>query len=138
MNYWFVNLPREDMEHCIKIGTFGLNSKQSMARIEPGDAVICCVTKEKPWKIIGFGEITTAMYVDDKPVFRKSGGFWYRFDFKAESLSNDQEIDALSLMSEFSFVTNYLYWPVYFKGGIKSISKEDYDLARSKHSLLKT
>jgi ribosomal protein L14 len=131
VNYWIVTLPREDMEHCIKIGTFGLNAKQSMGSIEPADRIVCCVTKEKPWKAIAFGEITSNMYVDDKQIFKKPGGYWYRFDFKAESLDKEQEIDVQELMGDFSFVTNHLYWPVYFKGGVKKIAETDWNLLKT-------
>lgn len=129
LNYWIVALPREDMEHCISVGTIGLNSKQSMGSIEPGDQIVCCATKEKPWKILGLGEATSSFYVDDKPIFKKSGGFWYRFDFKI--LAKQLEADFQVLVEDFSFVTNPAYWPVYFKGSIKRITKDDWAMIKS-------
>ncbi len=126
MNYWIITLPREDMSHCIQIGTFGLNTKQALGRMKAGDKIVCCVTKEKPWKIVALGESTSEMFVDDKPIFKKPGGFYYRFNFSAKRLSSGDEINMEELMPNLSFITNIAYWPVYFKGGVKTIAEKDW------------
>jgi predicted RNA-binding protein len=71
LNYWIVALPREDMEHCIKIGTFGLNRKYVLGRIQPGDKLACYITKE--CKIISFGEVTSEYCMDTKKIFKEDG-----------------------------------------------------------------
>lgn len=126
MSKWIICLPREDMEHCIQIGTFGLSSKQSLSRVKIGDEVSCCVTREKPWKLIAFGKATSELFIDDAPVFRKEGRFYYRFSFDAVRLDSGKEVDLQQLLPSLSFVSNILHWPIYFKGGIKSISEEDW------------
>lgn len=128
MNYWILTLPRLDMEHCIKLKTFGLNSKQRLGQMAEGDRILCCVTGEKPWKIIAIGKVLTSYYVDDKPIFRKPGGFWYRFDFDAKQFRPDGEIDFQALLAQLSFITNLNYWPVYFKGGVKGITEHDWEI----------
>jgi len=64
MNHWIICLPREDMEHCIKLGTFGLNRKHTLGQVKAGDKVACYITKES--KIIALGEATSDYYLDDK------------------------------------------------------------------------
>jgi hypothetical protein len=63
MNYWIISLPRPDMEHCIQIGTFGLNRKYIIGAAKPSDKVACYITKEN--KIIAIGEITSNYYSRD-------------------------------------------------------------------------
>lgn len=126
LNYWIVALPREDMEHCIKIGTFGLNKK--VAGIAPGDKIACCVSKEKPWKLIALAEVTSELYTDNKRIFKKEGHYFYRFDLKGRQLPAKEEPDFQALLPDLSFITHLVYWPVYFKGGIKRIEKHDWEL----------
>jgi len=64
VNYWLLALPPEHIEHCITIGTFGLNRKHIMGRVKTGDKVACYAHKDR--KIIGLGEATSDYYVDEK------------------------------------------------------------------------
>jgi predicted RNA-binding protein len=124
MNYWIIALPREDMMHCIKLGTFGLSRKWVLGKVKKGDKVACYVTKE--CKLIALGEATTDYYLDDKKVFKASGDFPDRFDFKAKLLGTDSEIDIKTMVDDLSFITNKLYWSVYFRTGVVQISEKDW------------
>ncbi len=124
MNYWLLCLPREDLERCIKVGTFGLSRKHILGHVQEGDAVACCAGKGD-WKIVALGSATSNYYVDDKKIFLKEGFFPDRFNFDAESL--DPEIDLMAVIDRLSFVTNMAYWAVYFRNGIVKMSKADWD-----------
>lgn len=130
VNYWIIALPREDMEQCIKVGTFGLNRKYLLGKVEKGDKVVCYATKEN--RIIGIGEVTKPYYMDNKKIFKADGLFPDRIDFNAKSLSSNEEIDIKSLVDDLIFITNKVYWTVFFKGAIKQIPKKDWDLINSK------
>ncbi|MBX9688712.1 MAG: hypothetical protein K2X27_18540 [Candidatus Obscuribacterales bacterium] len=67
MRNWLICLPRADMEHCIKIGKFGLNRKHIMGGIKEGDGVVCCASKD--WKILAVGRATSQYYLDTAKVF---------------------------------------------------------------------
>lgn len=127
MRYWLICLPREDLEHCIKNGVFGLSRKNSLGNVREGDKIACCAGKGD-WKVIGFGSATSDYYVGDEKVFLKEGFFPDRFDFKAEKLRSNQEIDLMSVIDQLSFVTNVGYWAVFFRNGIAQMSKEDWQL----------
>lgn len=128
MNYWLICLPREDLDRCIEIGTFGLGRKNIIAGVKKGDKVVCCAGKGD-WKIIALGEATSDYYLDDKSVFLKQGSYVDRFRFKATHLQ--PELDLHSVIDRLSFVTNLAYWAVYFRNGIAKISKDDWNLINS-------
>jgi predicted RNA-binding protein len=134
LNYWIIALPREDMEHCIKIGTFGLNRKGTLGRVKTGDKVACYITKEN--KIIALGEATSDYYMDDKRIFKAAGMFPDRFDFKATSLGADKEIDIKSMVDDLSFITNKYYWSVYFRTGVAQIHQADWELINKRLSMV--
>lgn len=125
MNYWLICLPRPDLDHCIKTGTFGLSRKHIIGDVKLGDKVVCCAAKGD-WKFVATGEATSDYYIDDSPVFLKSGTFPDRFDFKADRLP--EEIDLMQVIDKLSFVTNLAYWAVYFRNGIAKLTKSDWDL----------
>lgn len=127
MNYWLICLPREDLEHCMRMGTFGLGRKHILGHVVTGDGVVCCAGKGD-WKIIGQGTAISDYYVDAKKIFLKDGTFPDRFDFKAEKLPNERQVDLISLIDQLSFVGNLAYWAVFFRNGIVKISKQDWDL----------
>lgn len=127
MNYWLLCLPREDLEHCMRKGTFGLARKHILGNVSKGDAVVCCAGKGD-WKIIGLGAATSDYYVDDTKVFLKEGYFPDRFDFAAEKLAREREVDVMSIVDDLSFVKNVAYWAVFFRNGIARMSKADWDL----------
>jgi hypothetical protein len=127
MNYWLLCLPREDLEQCMKVGTFGLGRKHILGSVAKGDAVVCCAGKGD-WKIIGIGTTTSDYYVDDKPVFLKEGYFPDRFDFEATKLPHDREFDVMQIIDQLSFVKNVAYWAVFFRNGIAKLSKSDFEL----------
>jgi len=127
MNYWLICLPRADMEHCMKVGTFGLSRKNVISNVQKGDAVVCCAGKGD-WKVVGTGHTTGDYYVDDKRTFLKDGYFPDRFDFQAKKLSKDAELDVMSLLDQLSFVKDLAYWAVFFRNGIVRLSKDDWNL----------
>jgi len=129
MKYWFLTLPRPDMEHCIKVGTFGLSRKHLLGKVSKGDKVVCCASKD--WQIIATGEATSGYYLDDKPIFLKEGTFPDRFDFQAGSLSSLEELPLKEVIDQLGFVTNLAYWAVYFRTGIVEISKADWDVVKN-------
>lgn len=126
MNYWLICLPREDMEHCIKIGTFGASRKASLALAKKGDKVVCYITKE--CKIIATGELTSDYYMSDDNVFRSKADFPDRFDFKASLLGPKQELEIKTMVDDLSFITNKLFWSVFFRLSNRKLTKQDYDL----------
>lgn len=125
MSYWIICLPREDMLHCLRIGTFGLGRRQTICNVEKGDKVVCIVTREKEWKIVGIGDVVSDYYVDDKSIFQKEGIFPDRFDFMAEPLK--REVPFSALVGTMSFITKPEYWNVYFRTGIVKISSSDWN-----------
>lgn len=124
MNYWLICLPRTDLEHCIKIGTFGLSRKHILGSVKKGDVLLCCAGKGD-WKFIATGQITSDYYVDDSSIFLKQGDFCNRFDFDATYLP--KEIGLMTLIDELSFVTNLATWAVYFRNGIVKLTKADWE-----------
>lgn len=127
MNYWLLCLPRKDLEHCAKIGTFGLARKHILGQVSEGDPVVCCAGKGD-WKILGFGTATSPYYMSDSSVFLKEGSFPDRFDFNAKLLSKEDEIDLMTIIDQLSFVSNLAFWAVYFRNGIVKLSESDYKL----------
>ena len=125
MNNWIIALPRPDMEHCIKIGKFGKTSKMGIGKVKAGDRVACYVTGE--CKIIAFGKATSDYYMDDTNVFRAEGEFPDRFDFKADLVGKQREINIKTIVDDLAFITNKLYWSVFFRTGIKQIPDKDWD-----------
>lgn len=128
MRYWMLSLPRADITQCIKVGTFGLARKYVLGRVSEGDGIACCASKE--WKIITLGTATSGYYMDDRKIFLRDGNFPDRFDFQAELLPDEQEIDLMKIIDKLSFVTNLAYWSVYFRSGIVEMSQEDWNLIR--------
>lgn len=127
MNYWFVCLPRQDLEHCIKVKKFGLSRRHVISNVAKGDSIVCCAGKGD-WKIIGLGVVESDYYIDDTKVFLKEGFFPDRFDFKAEKLSENQELCLMTIIDKLSFVKNLAYWAVFFRNGIVKMSKSDWEM----------
>lgn len=127
MNYWLLCLSREDLEHCMEVGTFGLARKHILGAVEKNDLVACCAGKGD-WKIIALGSATSDYYIDDKRVFLKEGDFPDRFDFQAVKLPKDHELDVMSVIDKLSFVSNLAYWAVFFRNGIVRMSRQDWEL----------
>ena len=127
MNYWFLCLPRADMEQCMAVGTFGLNRKFILGQVAEGDKVICCAGRGD-WKIIGYGTASSNYYVDDRKIFLSDGLFPDRFDFTATKLSTAKELDVKSIIDQLGFVKDLAYWAVFFRNGIVKMSKLDWDL----------
>jgi len=118
-------LPRQDIEHCIKIGTFGLERHNIIAKVAAEDKIVCCASKGE-WKILAVGHATSDYYVDTETVFLKPGLFPDRFNFTAQRLP--AEVDLLPLLDQLGFVTNLSYWAVFFRNGMAKMSKEDWEL----------
>lgn len=126
MNYWIICLPREDMEHCIKINKFGLNRNYLLGQMQVGDQVACYVSKE--FKVIAFGEITEPYYVDDSEIFRGASLFPDRIGFKAHRLPKRTEIEFKPLVNKLSFIKDKVHWAVSLRRGVCRIDKYDWDL----------
>jgi predicted RNA-binding protein len=124
MNYWMICLPREDMEHCIKKGVFGATRCGPLKNAKKGDKLVCYISKE--CKIIALGELTSDYYMSDENVFRSEGSFPDRFNFKANLLGRDKEIDIKSTIDDLTFVTNKACWSVFFRLSNRRIPKEDF------------
>jgi len=124
MRYWLLSLPREDMEHCIKKGVFGLRRKHTISNVREGDKIGCYVTKE--YKVIALGEATSDYYMDDEKVFRTEGHFIDRFNFKAPKLA--PELNFMDIIDQLSFIKNLAYWSVYLRNGIVEMSAKDWEL----------
>lgn len=133
MNYWLLCLPREDLEHCMKKKVFGLARKHTLGQVAKGDRIACCVTKGD-WKVIALGTALSDYYIDDTDVFLKTGSFSHRFDFTSDKLPKEREFDIISVIDQLSFVTNLVYWAVFFRNGIAKMSKKDWELLNSKIS----
>ncbi len=126
LNYWIIALPRPDMERCLDVGTFGMNYPYLLNRIEVGDKVVFCASKE--WLIIADGTITKPYYVSSKRVFlSQSGAFEHRLDFEAKRLEPEHQVDFRSLVAELSFIQNPAKWGPYFMHPIRQMSREDYE-----------
>lgn len=129
MNYWIIALPRDKMLHCIDVGTFGLNRKFVLGRMEPGDRIACYVTKE--FKIVAFGEVTEPYYIDDEKVFPWASGsqmFVDRIKFKAQKLDKNLELNFIDYLDKMSFIKNIVYWSAHFNGSVVQISQKDWEL----------
>ncbi len=124
MNYWMICLPREDMDHCLKIGTFGATRKVGIGKARKGDKVVCYVTKD--CKVIAVGELTSDYYMADDEIFKAEGVFPDRFNFKAQKLGPEKEIDIKSIVDELGFITNKAYWSVFFRLSNRQLPKEDF------------
>lgn len=127
MKYWIVSLPREDTEHCLKLGTFGRTQKHVLGKVQEGDKLAFYVTKDR--KIVAHGTVTKSYYYDEKKIFKADGIFPHRFDFIAQKLSNEAEF--MTIIDKMSFITNLAYWSVYLRLGLKEISPEDWKLIQS-------
>lgn len=119
-----IALPRADMEHCIKIGTFGLRRKLSIQKVKKGDQIACYVTGEM--KIVAVGEAISDYYLDDSNVFLKNDAIVDRFNFKVEKLK--QEISFTAYLDQWSWITNLAHWAVYFRVGIVQMKQRDWDM----------
>ena len=124
MRYWLLSLPREDMEHCVKIGIFGLRRKNTISRVLTGDKIACYITKE--YKVIALGEAISDYYLDDEQVFRTSGHYIDRFKFKAKKLAT--ELNFMDFVDKLSFIKNLAYWSVFLRNGIVEMSEKDWHL----------
>lgn len=133
MNYWLICLPREDIEHCMNLGTFGLSRKHIVNQVKKGDSVLCCAGKGD-WKVIGTGAATSDYYLSVDKVFLKDDYFPDRFDFTSTLLSADDELDLKPILSELNFVKDLKYWAVFFRNGIVKLTEEDYLLIRERIS----
>lgn len=129
MNYWILALPRVDMEHCIKVGVFGLKRKNQLDKMKSGDKLVLLATKEA--KVLGFGEVTKEYYIDDAKVFlaqTQREVFPDRIGFKATALGKAEEIDFKELIYDLSFIKTPLYWGAHLISGVCKIPEKDYDL----------
>lgn len=127
VNYWLICLPRNDLEQCMRVGTFGLARKHVLGHVNNGDQIVCCAGKGD-WKVIGLGKTISDYYMDDTKIFLKDGYFPDRIDIRTEKFAREKEIDLMSIIDQLSFVTKPAYWAVFFRNGIVKISKQDWDL----------
>lgn len=126
MSNWLICLPREDMEHCVRVGVFGLKRKNVISQVQNGDRVACVVTREKEWKLIALGETISDYYLDDSNVFLQQGGFVDRFKFKASKLK--PEVSMADLIPKLDFIKKPEYYAAYFKNGIVRLTDTEWNV----------
>ncbi len=131
MNYWLVCLPREDLLHCMKVGTFGFSRKHILGNVVKGDSVVFCAGKGD-WKVIATGNAISDYYLDISDIFLKEGIFPDRFDFEHEKLAPERQFCLISIIDQLSFVTNIPYWAVFFRNGIVKMAEQDWELINRK------
>lgn len=124
MSNWIIALPREHMEHCIKVKTFGLNRKHILGKVKKGDNVACYITKE--YKIIATGNVTQGYFLDDSKIFKADGIFPDRFQFQATQLPAENELDLMKIIDQMTFIKDLAYWSAYFRNGIVQIPDVDW------------
>ena len=125
MNYWLLCLPRPDLEHCIKIGIFGLPRKNTIQGVKQGDQVLCCAARGD-WKILAKGEATGDYFIDIEKIFLSDDIYPDRFEFTAAKFPH--EIDLKKFINNLNCVTKPAYWPLFFRSGITRLTLADYNL----------
>lgn len=123
MNYWVIVLPREDMEHCIKMQVFGKNRSSFIKNVKKGDKIVCYASKAL--KFIGVGEATGDYYVDNTKIFKADGEYPHRFNFKAGYLG-ENEVAIKEIINELEYIQKKDYWHAYFRISPKKITKKDW------------
>ncbi len=124
MNYWVIVLPREDMEHCIKIQVFGKNSSRYIKNIKRGDKIVCYASKEQ--KIIAVGAATSDYYIDNEKVFKADGDYPNRFNLRAVLLGQN-EIGVKEIIDDLDYIRKKEYWHAYFRVSPKKITEKDWN-----------
>lgn len=140
MRYWLIAILRDDLEHCIKIGTYGRKNSSKLADVKVGDGIVCYACRES--KIIALGCVTKAYYVDKKRAFKCQQGdrfrygreseeqFEHRIDFSAGLL--EPEIDFKQLIRQLGFIKKPDSWHAYIRRGFAEILEKDWELISSK------
>ena len=117
-------LPRPDMEHCIKIGKFGMKLPRVINSVKEGDRVACYVSKEA--RVIALGKAVRPYYKGKAAVFLANGMFEHRFDFSAEVLKN--EVDFRALTSRLKLTRGSNSWGPVLRLGLVRLADDDFDL----------
>jgi hypothetical protein len=124
MRYWLICLRRPDIEHCVRIGTYGLKRKLIIGRVKKGDKLVVCATRD--WTILGLGELTSDYYNSDEPVFlERSDAFIDRFNFAVTNFESFGKV-LKEVVEDLSFVSDLAYWSVYFRNGIVELRESDW------------
>lgn len=124
MNYWMLCLPRPDMEHCIKIGSYGLKRALVINNVKADDKLVLYVSRE--CKVIALGTVTKGFYRSSRPVFRAAGNFDFRFDF--QSIKTDPELDFKTLLDKLPLTKDSRNWGGRLRMGIANISSADWSI----------
>lgn len=132
MNYWLIALPRNRLEFCIKIHTFGLNRNYLLGKMSVGDKIAFFATDDR--KIIGVGHVTEPYYLDDTSVFNDITIFPERFLYPDRiKFDLDMPIDAdfMSIIDKMSFVKNLANWRGYFRFAVVRLSQDDWNAIKN-------
>lgn len=121
---WILSLPRPDMEHCIRIGKFGLRLSRLISSVKENDRLVFYVTKEK--RVIALGEVKKGYYKGKGEIFHAPGLFEHRFNFEASRL--DPEIDFHSLIHRLKLTKNATNWGGVLRLGIARMPEDDWKL----------
>lgn len=127
MHFWIIALPKLVLEHCMELGKFGRNQRHT-ARVEKGDKLALYESKSKT--IVALGTVTRGYYFDETLIFTGEAIYPHRFDFEAELLP--KPADFIGIIDKMSFITNLMFWQIYFRLGFKEISVKDWETI-SKH-----
>lgn len=130
--FWIIALPRDRLDFCLKVGTFGLTRKGKLDRVSTGDSIAFLTTKDN--KIVATGSVTKDYYYDDSPVFTDEDlfdidkHFNHRFLFSSVQLPPTKQPAFRPLIKELAFIKNPAFWSVHFQSGIAEIPESDWNI----------
>lgn len=112
------------MEHCIKIGKFGLPAPKRISSVKENDRIVCYVSKES--KVVALGMVTRGYYQAQTKVFRALGEYPHRFDFRTTSL--DPELDFRTVRDQLILTKGQQNWAGVLRLNIAMLPEEDWQL----------
>lgn len=123
---WVISADRKSLEHCAKIGVFGLKSPGELKKVKAGDMLIAYVSKEKIFG--GIGKVTKDYYPDDKEIF-PWGLYPDRIGIDLHLVPPDKAVNIWDVIDELSFIPKegQAYWAVYFRSGFREITSKDFE-----------
>lgn len=118
-DYWRVSLD-EILERIQANKTYPLGHRTpNRARIDSGDKVVFYQSGVKGRKFLGSAEIST--------VTKNSDQFIFGHVHFSKIRIWQEPVDIYRILNELSFITNKRRWQCYFQGGIRKISRKDYE-----------
>jgi hypothetical protein len=122
---WIIALPRADINHCLKVGMFGLSRKNVINRVRSGDKILCLATGGGNWSFVASGHATSDYFLDVEPIFLRADIFPDRFKLQATKFRS--EIPFAKVVSRLALIKRPEYYAVYFRNGIAEITEQDWD-----------